>query len=99
MRAIVIRRFSVVGRTSYNGQTPVAIQRTDSINAHGEGRQQQHFVVVDVTGTGGATYYLQPETSRLLHLSTSQDLGFSIRAAGRTSQFRETVKEEFSPSP
>ena len=99
MRAVVVRTFSVVGRTFFNGDTPIAVQRTDSIIAHGEGRQQQHLVAVDASGIGGAVYYLSPERGRVVHLSTTQDLGFKIRASGRTSQFRETVKEEFSPVP
>ena len=99
VRATVIRRFAVVGRTSFNGQSAIAIQRADSIAAHGEGRQQQHQLLVDVNGTGTATYYLIPELGRLLHLTTSQDLDFAIRGSGRTSRLREAVKEEFSPLP
>ena len=99
VRATVIRRFSVVGRTSFNGQSAIAVQRADSVTAHGEGRQQQHQLFVDVNGTGTATYYLIPELGRLVHLTTSQDLDFAIRASGRTSRFREAVKEEFSPLP
>jgi hypothetical protein len=97
VRATVVRRFSVVGRTSFNGQSTLTVQRADSVTAHGEGRQQQHQLVVDVNGTGTATYYLIPELGRLMHLTTSQDLDFAIRASGRTSRFRESVKEEFSP--
>ena len=99
VRATVIRRFSVLGRTSLNGQNTVTVQRTDSVTAHGEGRQQQHQLIVDVNGAGTAIYYLVPELGRLMHLTTSQDLDFAIRASGRTSRFREAVKEEFSPLP
>ena len=99
VRAIVVRRFSIVGRTSFNGQNAVTVQRADSVTAHGEGRQQQHQLIVDVNGTGTATYYLIPELGRLMHLTTSQDLDFAIRASGRTNRFREAVKEEFSPLP
>lgn len=99
VRAIVVRRFSVVGRTSFDGRNTVTIQRADSVTGHGEGQQQQHQLIVDVNGTGNAIYYLVPELGRLMHLTTSQDLDFAIRASGRTSRFREAVKEEFSPLP
>jgi hypothetical protein len=99
MRTTVVRIFSVVGRTALNGQRAVAIQRTDSISAHGEGQQKQHRLVVDTKGTGTSTYYLIPEQGRVLHLTTSQDLDFTVRASGRTSRFRENAKEEFSPVP
>ena len=99
MRAMVVRTFSVVGRTTLNGQSAVAIQRRDSVSAHGEGRQQQHQLVIDASGTGSATYYLIPDIGRLLHLTTSQDLEFAIRASGRMNRFRESAKEEFNPAP
>ena len=98
MKATVIRRFTVVGRIPGNG-TVLAVQRTDSISAHGEGRQQQHQLSIDVTGTGSAIYHLSAEGSALLHLATSQDLDFLIRASGHVSRFHETAKEEFSPVP
>lgn len=96
MSAIVVRQFSVVGKTSYNGVSAIAIQRIDSVAAHGEGRQAQHRVVVDATGTGSATYYLIPEQSSVSHLTTSQDLDFVIQASGKTNRFRESAKEEYS---
>jgi hypothetical protein len=99
LRATVVRRFSVVGVTAFNGQTAVAIQRVDTISARGEGRQQQHQLVIETSGTGDATYLVSPELGRLLHLTTTQDLEFTIRASGRTSRFRETAKEEFKPVP
>jgi hypothetical protein len=99
MKALVIRSFSVVGAAEYDGRRTVLIQRTDSVSAHGEGRQQQHQLIVDVSGTGTAAYHLSPERSSVLHLTTNQDLDFVIRASGRTSRFRETAKEEFSLLP
>jgi hypothetical protein len=99
MRATVVRTFSVVGRTSLNGQTTIAIQRIDTVSAHGEGRQQQHHLIVDANGSGTATYYLIAELGRLLHLTTTQDLEFTIRASGRANRFREIAKEDFNPVP
>lgn len=99
MKAIVIRRFSVIGAAAYDGKSTVLIQRTDSISAHGEGRQQQHQLIVDVTGTGSAAYHLSPEQSSVLRLTANQDLDFTVRGSGRTSRFRETAKAEFSLLP
>ena len=97
LRVAVIRQFSVIGKTSFNDQAAITIQRVDSIIGQGAGRQQQHQLVIETRGTGAATYMLNPEVGRLLHLTTTQDLEFSIRASGRTNRFRETAKEEFNP--
>ncbi len=99
MTTMTVRTFSVIGQRLFNGQSAVAIQRIDSISARGEGRQQQHQLNVDTQGTGSATYTLSTEFGRLLHLTVSQELNFSIRAAGRINRFHETVKEEFTPTP
>lgn len=96
MKARVIRKFSVLGRTSYNGESTVAIQRMDSVTAHGEGRQQQHRLVTDAVGTGSATYYLSPEQNLLVHLTTAQNIDFAIQASGRTNRLREIAKQEYN---
>jgi hypothetical protein len=99
MKASIVRKYSVLGRTSYNGQSLVTIERTDSISAHGNGRQQQHRLVVDASGTGKATYYLSPERSVIIHLTTDQQLEFAIQASGKTNRFRESAKQEYSLVP
>lgn len=96
LQALVIRRFSVVGKTSYAGQGVVAIQRADTVSAHGEGRQQQHQLLIDAIGTGAATYFISPEQGLLSHLTANQDIDFVIRTSARTSKFRESVKQEYS---
>jgi hypothetical protein len=99
LRVTVVRHFSVVGKTSFNGQVAVRVQRADNITAQGAGRQQLHQLVIETIGSGAATYMLSPEEGRLLHLTTTQDLEFTVRASGRTNRFRETAKEEFNPVP
>src|SRR5689334_5915232 len=96
MKASIVRRYSVVGRTSYGGQALIGIQRIDSISAHGDGRQQQHRLVINASGSGSATYYVSPEQGLVFHLTTDQDLEFAIQASGKTSRFRETAKQEYS---
>jgi hypothetical protein len=80
----------------YESQSTLVVQRTDSITAHGEGRQQQHQLIVDAVGTGSANYYLVPEQGLVLHLTTAQELALLIKVSGRTSQFRESAKEDYS---
>lgn len=99
IRATVIRRFIVVGATSFAGESAIAIQRTDSITAQGEGRQHQHQLTIEINGTGNATYHISTSRSRLVHLTTSQDLSFVVKSASRTDHLRESVKEEFGLLP
>src|SRR4029078_3377832 len=63
------------------------------------GRQLQHQLFVEAHGSGTANYVLSREIGRLLHLTTTQNLDFAIRASGRTNRFREVAKEEFNPVP
>jgi hypothetical protein len=74
----------------------IVVQRTDSIQATGEGAQQQHRMLLDARGTGSAIYYLDINSGRVLHLSSSQDLNLVITASGKSSQFRESAKQEFA---
>lgn len=98
-RATIIRRFLVVGATSYANESAIAIQRTDSISAEGEGRQHQHQLTIAISGTGSATYYISTTRSRLVHLATSEDLSFIVKSASRTDHLHESVKEEFTLLP
>jgi hypothetical protein len=86
----------VIGESSYEGISAIVVQRTDSIQATGEGAQQQHRVLLDARGTGSAIYYLDINSGRVLHLSSSQDLNLVITASGKSSQFRESAKQEFA---
>jgi hypothetical protein len=97
--AIIIRRFVVAGATSYANESAISIQRTDSISAQGEGRQQQHQLHIEVNGTGSATYQFSTQRNRLVHLVTSEELSFVVKSARRTDLLRESVKEEFSLLP
>lgn len=98
-KAIIIRRFVVVGATIYANESAVTIQRTDSISGQGQGRQQQHQLSVEISGTGSATYYISAGRNRLVHLATSEDLSFIVRSVSRTDRLRESVKEEFNLLP
>ena len=90
------RSFMVAGETTYEGHPVLAIQRADTIHAHGEGSQQQHQLLLDATGTGTAVYYLNPGDGHVEHLSTEQDLNLAITASGQLRRFRQRLKQEFN---
>jgi hypothetical protein len=92
----ISRSYVVSGETMYQGFPVVAVQRRDSIHAHGEGAQQQHRVILDVSGTGNATYYLNPQNGLVLYLSTAQDLYLAITTSGKIHRFKQSSKQDFS---
>lgn len=95
-RTHVTRSYRVVGESTYEGTRILIVQRTDSIQATGEGAQQQHRLLLDAKGTGTATYYLDVNSGRVLHLSVSQDSNLTVMASGKTSHFRQNAKQEFA---
>jgi len=85
-----------MGESVYEGVRVLVVQRNDTIQAEGEGAQQQHRLMLSANGMGSATYYIDISSGRILHLSVGQDLDLSITASGRTTRFRQTAKEEFT---
>jgi len=94
--AHIARSYAVSGETMYQGLPVVVIQRRDSIRAHGEGAQQQHRLILDVSGTGNATYYLSTQNGFILRLSTGQDLDLAITASGKIHRFKQSSKQDFN---
>jgi hypothetical protein len=92
----IARSYVVSGEASYQGLPVVVVQRRDSIHAHGEGAQQQHRVMLDASGTGSATYYLNPQNGFILRLNTEQNLDLAITASGKINHFRESSTQNFS---
>lgn len=92
----VTRLYKVIGESIYESIPAVIVQRIDSIQATGEGAQQQHRILLDARGSGSAVYYLDMNSGRVLHLSTSQDLNLVVTASGKSSHFRESAKQEFA---
>jgi len=91
----IARSYVVSGETIYQGLPVVVVQRRDSIHAHGEGAQQQHRVTLDASGTGNATYYLNPQNGFILRLNTEQNLDLAITASGKIHRFRERSTQNF----
>jgi len=74
----------------------VVVQRADTIQAHGEGAQQQHHVLLDATGTGNTIYYISPQNGHILRLNTEQNLDLAISASGKIQHFKQSSKQDFS---
>lgn len=94
--AHIVRSYIVSGKTAYQGEPILLVQRTDSIHAHGEGAQQQHHVILDAIGTGNAIYYVSPKDGRIVRVNTGQDLDLAITASGKIHRFKQSSKQEFN---
>lgn len=94
--ARIQRTFRVSGETSYNGTPVVLVERRDSIQAHGEGAQGQHLLILDASGGGSVLYYLSPSSGQILNATAGQTLNMVITASGKTNSFRQNVKQEFT---
>jgi hypothetical protein len=93
------RVYIVSGNASYEGHPVLAILRTDTTRAKGEGGLQQHRVSIDATGTGTALYYIDVESGRIVHLTVDQLLNLDITASARRSQFKQNSKQDFQIVP
>jgi hypothetical protein len=92
----IARSYVVSGETTYQDLPVVVVQRRDSVLAHGEGAQQQHRVTLDASGTGNATYYLNPQNGFILRLNTEQNLQLAITTSGKIHHFRESSTQNYS---
>jgi len=91
----IARSYVVSGETTYQSLPVVVVQRRDSVRGHGEGAQQQHRVTLDASGTGNATYYLNPQNGFILRLNTEQNLDLAITTSGRIHHFRESSTQNY----
>jgi hypothetical protein len=95
----IIRSYVVSGEANYEGRPVLIVQRTDTIQAHGEGAQQQHSLGLSASGTGGAIYYLDTKDGRVVRLTAEQELILTITTSGQAHQFRQSSKQDFRLSP
>lgn len=95
MKSRYMRSFRVVGETKQDTLPVLVIQRADSVQAHGEGAQQQHQVTLDAVGAGGAIYYLDFNNGRVMRIDLSQDSNLTITASGKTTRFRQNAREDY----
>lgn len=94
-----LRSYLVSGEALYEGRPVLIVQRTDTIQAQGEGAQQQHPLRLDARGTGSATYYLDTKDGRVVRLTAEQELILTITTSGRAQQFKQSSKQDFRLSP
>lgn len=90
-----IRSYVVLGESIYESQPVLVVQRTDTIQAEGEGAQQQHAVKLNAGGTGKAIYYLDTKNSYVLRLTADQELTLTITASGSAHQFKQSSRQDF----
>jgi hypothetical protein len=90
------RLYRVIGETTYDGIPVVAVERRDSIRAHGEGAQQQHQLTIDVSGSGTALEYLSTSSGRLVSVTTNQELNLVITTSAQVRRFKQTLKQELA---
>jgi hypothetical protein len=96
MTVQLARSYVVSGEMTYQATPILVVERTDTIQAHGEGAQQQHRVTVDASGTGNAVYYMSPREGRVLRLGMTQDLNLVITTSGMTHRFKQSSKQDFN---
>jgi hypothetical protein len=94
--ANIERLYTVIGETNYAGIPVVAIERRDSIHAHGEGAQQQHRLTIDVNGSGTALEYLSTSSGRLVSVTTNQELNLMVGTSAQVRRFKQTLKQELT---
>ena len=94
-----LRSYLVSGEAMYEGNPVLIVQRTDTIQAQGEGAQQQHPLRLGASGTGSATYYLDTKDGRVIRLTAEQELILTITTSGRVHQFKQSSKQDFRLSP
>jgi hypothetical protein len=94
-----IRSYIVSGEAVYEGRPVLIVQRTDSLQAQGEGAQQQHPMRLEARGTGSAIYYLDTRDGRVVRLTAGQELLLTITASGKPHQFKQSSKQDFRLTP
>jgi hypothetical protein len=95
MKSRYMRSFRVMGEAKQDNLPVLVVQRIDSVQAHGEGAQQQHRITLDAVGAGGATYYLDFNNGRIVRIDLSQDSNLTITASGKTTHFRQNAREDY----
>jgi len=91
--------YVVAGEANYEGRPILVVQRSDMIQAHGEGAQQQHPVKLDASGTGNALYYLDTKDGRITRIAAGQELNLTITTTGKLHQFKQSSKQDFRLVP
>jgi hypothetical protein len=89
----------VSGETNYEGRPVLLIQRSDTVQARGEGAQQQHPVRLDATGTGSAIYYLDTKDGRVIRFTAAHELSLTITTSNKPHHFKQSSAQDFRLVP
>ncbi len=95
----IISAYVVTGETDYEGRPALLVQRSDTIQAYGEGAQQQHSMKLDASGTGNEVYYLDTRDGRIARVTAGQELTLTITTSSRPHQFKQSTKQDFRMVP
>ena len=90
-----VRSYIVLGESIYERQVVVVVQRTDTIQAEGEGAQQQHPVKLNASGTGKVIYYLDTKDGFVVRLTADQELNLTITTSSKAHQFKQSSRQDF----
>ncbi len=94
-----IRSYVVSGEAIYEGRRVLLVQRSDTIQSHGEGAQQQHSLKLDANGTGNAVYYLDTKDGRVVRLTAEQALNLTITTSSKAHRFKQISRQDFKLTP
>lgn len=95
----MIRSYLVSGEAVYEGRPVLLVQRSDSIQAHGEGAQQQHRLTLSASGTGKVVYHLDTKDGRVVRLTAGQELNLTVTTSAKTHQFKQSSRQDFRLTP
>jgi hypothetical protein len=93
------RSYIISGEAVYEGRPILLVQRTDVIQASGEGAQQQHSLRLNANGTGNAIYYLDTKDGRVVRLTAAEELALTIATSSKTHRFKESLRQDFRLLP
>ena len=91
----LLRSYVVSGEATYEGRPVLLVQRSDTVQAHGDGAQQQHPVKLDADGTGSAIYYLDTKDGRVIRLTANHELTITIIASNKPHRFKQSSAQDF----
>ncbi len=95
----ITRSYVVSGESIYEGRPILVVQRTDTIQAQGEGAQRQHPVKLSAAGTGNAIYYLDTRDGHVVRLTADQELILTVTTSSKAYQFKQSSRQDFRLAP
>lgn len=94
-----VSTYVVSGEANYEGRPVLLVQRSDTIQARGEGAQQQHSMTLDASGTGKTLYYLDATEGSIVRITAEQELSLTVTTSNKMHRFRQSSKQDFRLAP